>query len=85
MSWRHFAQCETGTGERWQFEGELLYRLGTGRKVGKIFGVEHDPEFCDELRVISSTTFLVHGGDRITSTIDPSTSSNDLPSVPSRA
>ena len=84
MSWGIFAQRETSTGERWQFECELLYPLGTGRPVGEVIDVEHNLKFRDALRVISSTTFFVHGGNRTTGTSDPSTSSNDLPS-PGRA
>jgi hypothetical protein len=66
----HFAQRETSTGERWQFEGELLYPSKDGRAPGTIIDVEHDLKFRDEMRVISSGTFTVHRGDRSTSTID---------------
>ncbi len=66
----HFAQRETSTGERWQFEGELLYPIDSGREPGKIIDVEHDLKFRDELRVIRSGTFTIHRGDRTTSTID---------------
>ena len=57
---------EISTGERWQFEAELLYPLGTGRPVGKIIDVEHHLKFRDELCLISSGTFFVHAGDRTT-------------------
>jgi hypothetical protein len=66
----HFAQRETGTGERWQFEGEILHPLSTGRAASAIIDVEHDLKFRDDLRVISGGTFTVHRGDRSTSTID---------------
>jgi hypothetical protein len=66
----HFAQRETSTGERWQFEGEILYPTSTGRPAGGIIDVEHDLKFRDDLRVISGGTFTVHRGDRSTSTID---------------
>lgn len=66
----HFAQRETSAGERWQFEGELLYPLHSDRAPGVIIDVEHDLKFRDELRVIRSGTFTVHRGDRSTSTID---------------
>jgi hypothetical protein len=66
----HFAQRETNTGERWQFEGEILHPLGTGRAASAIIDVEHDLKFRDDLRVISGGTFTVHRGDRSTSTID---------------
>ncbi|WP_029116048.1 hypothetical protein [Mycobacterium sp. URHB0044] len=66
----HFAQRETSTGERWQFEGEVLYPLATGRDAGTIIDVEHDLKFRDDLRVVSGGTFTVHRGDRTTSTID---------------
>jgi hypothetical protein len=66
----HFAQRETSTGERWQFEGEILYPTSTGRQAGSIIDVEHDLKFRDDLRVISGGTFTVHRGDRSTSTID---------------
>jgi len=66
----HFAQRETSTGERWQFEGEILYPSATGRAPGTIIDVEHDLKFRDDLRVISSGMFSVHRGDRSTSTID---------------
>ena len=70
---------EISTGERWQFEAELLYPLGTGRPVGKIIDVEHHLKFRDELCLISSTTFFVHGGDRTTSMSDPSTARTPSP------
>ncbi|EUA43350.1 hypothetical protein I552_8091 [Mycobacterium xenopi 3993] len=66
----HFAQRETSAGERWQFEGELLYPIDSGHEPGKIIDVEHDLKFRDELRVIRSGTFTIHRGDRSTSTID---------------
>ncbi len=66
----HFAQRETSTGERWQFEGEVLYPLATGRDAGTIIDVEHDLKFRDDLRVVSGGTFTVHRGDRTTSTIE---------------
>ncbi|MBU8831999.1 hypothetical protein [Mycolicibacterium goodii] len=66
----HFAQRETSTGERWQFEGEILYPIGTGRPAGTIIDVEHDLKFRDDLRVISGGTFTVHRGDRTVSTVD---------------
>ena len=66
----HFAQRETSTGERWQFEGEILHPLSTGRAASTIIDVEHDLKLRDELRVISGGTFTVHRGDRSTSTID---------------
>ncbi len=68
----HFAQRETSTGERWQFEGEVLYPIETGRPAGTIIDVEHDLKFRDDLRVISGGTFTVHRGDRTTSTIEVS-------------
>jgi hypothetical protein len=66
----HFAQRETSTGERWQFEGEILHPLSTGLAASTIIDVEHDLKFRDDLRVISGGTFTVHRGDRSTSTID---------------
>jgi hypothetical protein len=66
----HFAQRETSTGERRQFEGEILHPLSTGRAASTIIDVEHDLKFRDDLRVISGGTFTVHRGDRSTSTID---------------
>lgn len=66
----HFAQRETSTGERWQFEGEILYPLHANRAAAAIIDVEHDLKFRDELRVISGGTFTVHRGDRTTSVID---------------
>ena len=38
----HFAQRETSTGQRWQFEGEVLYPLETGRDSLPIIDVEHE-------------------------------------------
>jgi hypothetical protein len=66
----HFAQRETSTGERWQFEGAILYPLDTGRPAGTIIDVEHDLKFRDELRVISGGTFTVHRGDRTSGTFE---------------
>jgi hypothetical protein len=68
----HFAQRETSTGERWQFEGEILHPIETGRPAGSIIDVEHDLRFRDDLRVISGGTFTVHRADRTTSTIEVS-------------
>ncbi|OMB93994.1 hypothetical protein A5733_15275 [Mycobacterium sp. NS-7484] len=66
----HFAQRETSTGARWQFEGEVLYPLHTGRVADGIIDVEHELKFRDDLRVISGGTFTVHRADRTTSTIE---------------
>lgn len=66
----HFAQRETSSGERWQFEGELLFPLESGKPAGTIIDVEHDLRFRDDLRVISGGTFTVLRGDRTTSTIE---------------
>ncbi|CDO05525.1 hypothetical protein C1S82_25755 [Mycolicibacterium cosmeticum] len=68
----HFAQRETSTGQRWQFEGEILHPLHTERPAAAIIDVEHDLKFRDDLRVISGGTFTVHRGDRTTSTIEVS-------------
>jgi hypothetical protein len=66
----HFAQRETSTGERWQFEGEILRPLATGEAATPIIDVEHDLTFTDDMRVISGGTFTVHRGDRTTSTVE---------------
>ncbi|MBU9766150.1 hypothetical protein FR943_20190 [Mycobacterium sp. TNTM28] len=66
----HFAQRETSTGARWQFEGEILYPLETGRAADGIIDVEHELTFRDDLRVISGGSFTVHRADRTTSTIE---------------
>lgn len=66
----HFAQRETSTGARWQFEGEILHPLQTGRAADEIIDVEHDLTFRDDLRVISGGTFTVHRADRTTSSIE---------------
>lgn len=66
----HFAQRETSTGRRWQFEGEVLYPLTTGRDSTPIIDVEHDLTFDPELRVITGGRFTVHRGDRSTSTLE---------------
>jgi hypothetical protein len=66
----HFAQRETSTGERWQFEGEVLHPLSSGRPADAIIDVEHDLKFRDELRVISGGTFTVLRADRSTSLIE---------------
>ncbi|MGV9803741.1 hypothetical protein ACWDTP_37430 [Mycobacterium sp. NPDC003449] len=68
----HFAQRETSTGERWQFEGEILYPIADGRPAGTIIDVEHDLTFRDDLRVIRGGTFTVHRGDRSINTIEVS-------------
>jgi len=65
----HFAQRETSTGERWQFEGEVLYPLGTGKESAPIIDAEHDLTFEDDLRVVKGGTFTVHLADRSTATI----------------
>jgi hypothetical protein len=66
----HFAQRETSTGERWQFEGEILYPLATDRAADAIIDVEHDLKFRDDLRVISGGTFTMHRSDRSTSAVE---------------
>jgi hypothetical protein len=66
----HFAQRETSTGHRWQFEGEVLFPIDSGREALPIIDVEHDLKFRDNLRVIKSGTFTVHRADRTTDTID---------------
>ena len=66
----HFAQRETSTGERWQFEGEILHPIATARPAATIIDVEHDLKFRSDLRVISGGTFTVHRGDRTSATID---------------
>ena len=66
----HFAQRETSTGERWQFEGEILHPIATGRPAATIIDVEHDLKFRSDLRVISGGTFTVHRGDRTSALID---------------
>lgn len=65
----HFAQRENSDGSRFQFEGELLYPIDSGRPAGSIIDVEHDLTFRDDLRVVSGGTFTVRRGDRSTSTI----------------
>jgi hypothetical protein len=66
----HFAQREYSDGTRWQFEGEVLHPIESGRSHDTIIDVEHDLKFRAEQRVISGGTFIVHRGDRSTSTID---------------
>ncbi|GAB2680618.1 hypothetical protein [Nocardia goodfellowii] len=66
----HFAQRETSTGERWQFEGEVLYPLTTGRDATPIIDVEHELTFEQDLRVATGGTFTVHAADRTTSLIE---------------
>ncbi|MCX5043096.1 hypothetical protein OG921_07930 [Aldersonia sp. NBC_00410] len=66
----HFAQREHSNGERWQFEGELLYPTDTGRAHGTIIDVEHDLKFRAEQRVISGGSFTILRGDRSRSTIE---------------
>lgn len=66
----HFAQRETSTGQRWHFEGEVLFPIDSGRDALPIIDVEHDLAFRDDLRVIKSGTFTVHRADRSTDTID---------------
>lgn len=68
----HFAQRETSTGERWQFEGEILYPIESQRAAAPIIDVEHELTFRDDLRVVSGGTFTVHRGDRTTSLIEVS-------------
>lgn len=77
----HFAQRETHTGERWQFEGELLYPVDSGRPAGTIIDVKHDLKFRDDLRVISGGTFTILRGDRSTSTIEVTPSVNFWPGL----
>ncbi|WP_194837033.1 hypothetical protein [Nocardia sp. XZ_19_369] len=66
----HFAQRETSTGQRWQFEGEVLYPLATGRAPTPIIDVEHELTFEPDLRVISGGTFTVHQADRTSTTLE---------------
>ncbi|WP_107656285.1 hypothetical protein [Nocardia suismassiliense] len=66
----HFAQRETSTGQRWQFEGEVLYPLATGRAPTPIIDVEHELTFEPDLRVVSGGTFTVHQADRTSTTIE---------------
>lgn len=66
----HFAQRETSTGERWQFEGEVLFPIDSGKEPLPIIDVEHDLKFRDDLRVVKSGTFTVHRADRTTDTIE---------------
>ncbi|WP_306307544.1 hypothetical protein [Nocardia tenerifensis] len=66
----HFAQRETSTGQRWQFEGEVLYPLSTGRAATPIIDVEHELSFERDLRVASGGTFTVHLADRTTASIE---------------
>ena len=66
----HFAQRETSTGQRWQFEGEVLYPLETGRDSLPIIDVEHELKFREGRRVIDAdSVFAVHRSDRSTDTI----------------
>lgn len=66
----HFAQRETSTGQRWQFEGEVLYPIESGRQPAPIIDVEHDLQFRDDLRVVKSGSFTVHHADRSTSALE---------------
>lgn len=66
----HFAQRETSAGQRWQFEGEVLYPLATGRAPTPIIDVEHELSFERDLRVASGGTFTVHHADRSTTSIE---------------
>ncbi|MFI9407837.1 hypothetical protein [Nocardia sp. NPDC052316] len=66
----HFAQRETSTGQRWQFEGEVLYPLATGQAPTPIIDVEHELTFEPDLRVISGGTFTVHQADRTSTTLE---------------
>ncbi|WP_063037678.1 hypothetical protein [Nocardia pseudovaccinii] len=66
----HFAQRETSTGARWQFEGEVLYPIATGRDSTPIIDVEHELTFEPDLRVATGGTFTVHRGDHTTSVLE---------------
>ncbi|EQM32814.1 hypothetical protein [Rhodococcus erythropolis] len=66
----HFAQRETSTGARWQFEGEVLFPIGSGKGALPIIDVEHDLKFRDDMRVVESGTFTVHRADRTTDVIE---------------
>jgi hypothetical protein len=66
----HFAQREHSNGERWQFEGELLYPSDTGREPSVIIDVEHDLKFRAEQRLISGGNFTILRGDRSRSSIE---------------
>ncbi|MFT4199613.1 hypothetical protein [Gordonia sp. (in: high G+C Gram-positive bacteria)] len=67
----HFAQRETSTGERWQFEGEVLHPLASGKESLPIIDVEHDLKFREGRRVIDAgSTFTVHRADRAVDSIE---------------
>lgn len=65
----HFAQRETSTGQRWQFEGDVHYPLATGRPSSRIIDVEHELTFDRELRIATAGSFTVIHADRTRSTI----------------
>lgn len=65
----HFAQRETGHGEIWQYEGELLYPSSTGKPGQAITHVEHDFTFRDTMRVISGGQVRIHSADGSSDTI----------------
>lgn len=65
----HFAQREDAHGAIWQYEGELLYPLATGKPSQAITHVEHDFTFRGDLRVISGGQVVVHSDDGAAETI----------------
>jgi hypothetical protein len=65
----HFAQREDAHEAIWQYEGELLYPLSTGKPSLAVTRVEHDFTFRDDLRVISGGQVVVHTDDDVAETI----------------
>jgi hypothetical protein len=59
----HFARREDADSYIWQYEGELLYPISTGKPSQALTHVEHDFTFRDDMRVISGGEVVVHAAD----------------------
>ncbi|MET9199788.1 hypothetical protein [Gordonia sp. NPDC003585] len=66
----HFAQRETSIGQRWQFEGEILHPIDTGRPADTIIDVEHKLKFREQRRLIAGGVFTILRADRSSTSIE---------------